>query len=201
MRGRFHELLLLQRHEVVDTEGRVTRELGHFVIVPTSRPSDSVLVGMDLADGFLCCAHCPQKLRLLSLRIHLPVLSIFLDFSHFDHVSLLFISFPFRHFSFLRLEAFVNLIFPSLFWSSPWSVWCLVLRPWFHFAAFFVHRSSSSDAVLIVKRHFILFCVSIQHGIFAVFVLSTAISVLLLLLLHFHRFCWAGFSSILYRKL
>ena len=58
-------------------------------------------------------------------------------------------------------------------------VWCLVLRPGFHFAAFFAHRSSASDSILIAKRHFILLCVSIQHWILAAFILSTAIVVLL----------------------
>ena len=57
-------------------------------------------------------------------------------------------------------------------------VWCMVLRPGFHFAAFFAHRSSGSDASLIPKRHFILLCVSIQHGILTVFILSTAVAVL-----------------------
>ena len=33
-------------------------------------------------------------------------------------------------------------------------VWCMVLRAGFHFAAFFAHRSSGSDAILVVKRHF-----------------------------------------------
>ena len=37
----------------------------------------------------------------------------------------------------------------------------------FHSAAFFAHRSSGSDAILIADRHFILQCVSIQHGIWA----------------------------------
>ena len=54
-----------------------------------------------------------------------------------------------------------------------------MLRLGFHFAAFFAHRSSGSDAILIVKRHFIFLYVSIQHRILASFVLSVAFAVLL----------------------
>ena len=155
-------------------------------------------------------------------------------------MSLFFFSFPFVV---SVSSSFSSHLFFGLFISM--SVWCLVLRPGFHFAAFFVHRSSNCDATLIAKRHFILLCVSIQHGIFAVFILSTAISVLLfiysiqssssisllsisssvssmkdmslswsqsllrqflrrsfcgllLFLLHFHRFRWAGFPSCIF---
>ena len=54
-----------------------------------------------------------------------------------------------------------------------------MLRLGFHSAAFFAHRSPGSDALLIAKRHFNLLCVSIQHGILAAFILSTAVAVLL----------------------
>ena len=86
----------------------------------------------------------------------------------------------FRLFSFLWLEEIVYFIFPFLFWSSHWSA-CLVLgaESGFHFAAFFSHRSSGNDAILIDNRHFNRLCVSIQHGILAAFVFSTAVAVLL----------------------
>ena len=80
-------------------------------------------------------------------------------------------------FSFLWLEEVLYFVFPSLFRSSHSTV-CLVLGPGFHFAAFFVHRSSGNDAILITKRHVVLLCVSIHHEIFAAFILSTAIAVL-----------------------
>ena len=47
---------------------------------PTSRRSGCVRVQLDLAEDIFCCAHCQQMLRLLSLRIHFPLPSIFLDF-------------------------------------------------------------------------------------------------------------------------
>ena len=45
----------------------------------------------------------------------------------------------------------------------------------FHSAAFCAHLSSGSDAVLSVKRRFVLLCVSSQHGILAAFIFSTAV--------------------------
>ena len=70
---------------------------------------------------------------------------------------------------------------PISFFGLPTDlfVWRLVLRPGFHVAAFFVHRSSGSDAILIARCYFILLCVSTQHGILAAFILSMAIAVLL----------------------
>ena len=63
---------------------------------PTSRRSGSVLVELDLAVDFICFVHCQQILRLLSFRMHFPLLSIFLDFfATLIHVSLFFVSFPF----------------------------------------------------------------------------------------------------------
>ena len=53
-----------------------------------------------------------------------------------------------------------------------------MLRPGFHVAAFFTHRSSGNDAILIVKSRLILLCVSIQHGIVAASILSIAVAVL-----------------------
>ena len=44
---------------------------------------------------------------------------------------------------------------------------------------FFVHRSSGSEASLIVKRHFILQCISSKHGILTAFILSITVAVLL----------------------
>ena len=100
-------------------------------------------------------------------------------FCHFDPCVVVLYFIAFRFFSFLWLEEVIYFIFPSLFGlPTGLFVWCSVLRPGFHFVAFFAHRSSGSDAILIVKRHFILLCVSIQHGILAAFILSTAAAVL-----------------------
>ena len=52
-------------------------------IHPTSRRSGSVLVELDLVEDFFCCAHCQRMLRLQSLRIPFPLLSISLDFCNF----------------------------------------------------------------------------------------------------------------------
>ena len=57
----------------------------------------------------------------------------------------------------------------------------LVLWPGFHSAAFLAHVSFGSDVILIANRHFILLCVSIQHGILAAFIRSSASAVLLFL--------------------
>ena len=102
-------------------------------------------------------------------------------FSMFDHsdpcvVVLYFVAF--HLFSFLWLEEFIEFVFPSLFWSSHGLyVWCLMLRPGFHSAAFFAHVSSGSEAGLIAKHHFILLCVSIR--MLAAFILSMAVAVIL----------------------
>ena len=42
-----------------------------------------------------------------------------------------------------------------------------VLNPGFHSVAFLAHRSFGGDAILIANRHFILLCISIEHGILA----------------------------------
>ena len=112
-----------------------------------SRSLGRVLVELDLAEDIFCCAHCPQILRLLSLRFHFPLLSIFLVFcATLIHVSLFFISFPFVSSvsSGLR-KSFIST--PHLLFGLPTGlfVWCLVLRPGFHFAPFFAHRSSGND--------------------------------------------------------
>ena len=86
-------------------------------------------------------------------------------FGHLDTCVVVLYFVAFHLCCFLWLEEFIDFIFPSLFWSSTGLyVWCLMLRPGFHFAAFFAHRSSGIDAILIAKHHFILMCVSIQHG-------------------------------------
>ena len=140
---------------------------------PTSRRSGSVLVELDLVEDLFCCAYCQQMLRLLFLHIRFPLLSIFLD--SFVSISLHFVS----SVSSGLKKSFISS--SHLFSGLPTGlfVWCMVLRPGFHFAAFFAHRSSGSDAILIPKRHVILLCVSIQHGIFTAFILSTAVAVLL----------------------
>ena len=76
----------------------------------------------------------------------------------------------FRRLSFVRLEEFVNLVFPSLFWSSHWSV-CLVLGVLsLSIARLEAMQSSLPDAISFF---------SVQHGISAAFILSMAIAVLL----------------------
>ena len=81
-------------------------------------------------------------------------------------------------FQFPQVWEFVNFIFPSLFRSSHWSV-CLVLgtETWVPFCRFLC--PSLVWKRCIARRHFILLCVSIQHGIVAAFILSIAIAVLL----------------------
>ena len=103
-------------------------------------------------------------------------------FATFIQVSLFLYFVAFRLFSFLSLEEVMYLAFPSLFFSGLATglfLWRMVPRPRFHFAAFFAHRLSGSDAIFIAKRHFILLCVSIQHWILAAFILSAAVAVLL----------------------
>ena len=79
------------------------RDVRHLMFIR----SGSELVELDLAEDFFCCARCQQILRLLSLQIVLYFV-------------------VFRVFSFLKHEEVIYFIFPSLFWSSHWSV-CLVL--------------------------------------------------------------------------
>ena len=55
----------------------------------------------------------------------------------------------------------------------------LALRPGLHSAAFFFHLVSGCEAILIASLHVILLCVSIQHGILAAFIRSSASAVLL----------------------
>ena len=96
------------------------------------------------------------------------------------HVSLFFISLP--SISSVSYGLRNSLISSShLFFGLPTGlyVWCLMLRLGFHSVAFFAHRSSGSDTILIAKRHSILLCAAIQHGILAAFILSTAVAVLL----------------------
>ena len=97
----------------------------------------------------------------------------------FIQVSLFFLSVPFVLSGFLWLQEGHLFRFPHLFvWSSHCSV-CLVLgaEAWVPFCCFLSLSIaySGNDAIFIAKRHFILLCVSTQHGIFAVFILSTAI--------------------------
>ena len=149
----------------------------HQLIFHRFHAVHSVLVELDLVKDLFCCAYCQQILRLLCLHIRFPLLSIFLDFLPLlSRCRCSFIAF--HLFSFLWLEEVINFIFPSLFWSSHWSV-CLVhgSEVWVPFCCF--HRSSGSDAILIAKRHFNLLCVSTQHWILAAFILSTAVAVLL----------------------
>ena len=55
------------------------------------------------------------------------------------------------------------------------------LSPGFYLAAFFVHLASECDAILMANLHFILLWVSIQHGMLAARILSSASRVLLLM--------------------
>ena len=104
----------------------------------------------------------------LQLRTRFPLLSIFLDFQLLDFFlnSLLVLS---SVSSGLR-KSFTSSPHLFFFWSSHCSI-CLVLGAgaWVPLCCFFVHHSSGNDAILVAKRHFILPCVSIQHGIFAIF--------------------------------
>ena len=104
----------------------------------------------------------------------------FSSFATLIHVSLFLISLPFI--SSVSSGLRNSLISSShLFFGLPTGlyVWCLMLRLGFHSTAFFAHLSFGSDAILVAKRHFALLCVSIQHGILASFILSTAEAVLL----------------------
>ena len=67
-----------------------------------------------------------------------------------------------------------------LFLSLPTALHVLifVLNPGFHPAAFLTHRSSGGDAILIANRHFILLCISIEHGILAPLIQSLCLSLL-----------------------
>ena len=98
----------------------------------------------------------------LSIALHLSVFF----FATLIHVSLFFISLPFVASVSSGLRNSLISSSHLFLWSPHWSV-CLVLvpRPGFHFAVFFVHGLSGNDAILIANRHFILLCVSIQHGI------------------------------------
>ena len=97
---------------------------------------------------------------------HTPNCHLSVFFATLIHVSLFFVSFPFV--SSVSSGLRNSLISSShLFFglSTGLFVWCLGPRTGFHFAVVFVHRLSGNDAILIANRHFILLCVSIQHGI------------------------------------
>ena len=67
-------------------------------------------------------------------------------FATLTHESLFFVSLPFV--SSVSSSLRKSFISPShLFFGLPTGlfVWCLVLKPGFHFAAFFAHRSSGSE--------------------------------------------------------
>ena len=68
-----------------------------------------------------------------------------------------------------------------LFFGLPTALHALapMLRPGFHFAAFFVHLVSGCEAILIANIHFIFLCVSIQQGTLAALIFSSASFVLL----------------------
>ena len=107
-----------------------------------------------------CCAPFALGCCLCIFTFH--CFPSFTVFATLIHVSSFFISFPFVVSVSSHLRN--SLISSShLLFGLPTNlfVWYLVLRPGFHFAAFFVHRSSGSDAILIARRHFILLCVSI----------------------------------------
>ena len=68
-----------------------------------------------------------------------------------------------------------------LFLGLPTGLFVLmsVVRLGFDSDAFLDHRSSGRGTILIANLHFIFLCVSIQHGIFAAFICSSASFVLL----------------------
>ena len=91
----------------------------------------------------------------------------------------------------LWLEEVIYFIFPSLFGlPTGLFVWCLVLKPGFHSAAFFAHRSSGSDAALIAQRkfHFYVFQSSME------FWLPSSLQLLELCFFFMSRSCWSEFS-------
>ena len=96
------------------------------------------------------------------------------------HVSLFLVSLPF--FASVSSGLRKSLISSShLFLGLPTTLHVLILalRPGFHSAGFFAHLFSGNDAILIASRHSILLCVSIQHGMLAFFIGSSALAVLL----------------------
>ena len=156
------------------------RDVGHLIFIQLHTDqvacwSDWILrtisAAMQTVNRYCGCCRCV-------LTFHcFPSFSIL---GHFDPCVVVLYFIPFRLFSFLRLQGVVYFIFLSLFGlPTGLFVWCLVLMLWFHFAAFFAHRSSGNDAILIANRQFILLFVSIQHGILAAFIFSTAVAVLL----------------------
>ena len=103
-------------------------DVGHFVVsqfnpVQVSGWSDLMLLWV-----FLCVAHFPHIFLLMSLHSRFPTLTIFQRFLPlwsircFSSCHFLLIGF-----SLFRLEEFVDLIFPSSFWSSYGSVGLCIL--------------------------------------------------------------------------
>ena len=104
--------------------GMWPRDVHHLLFLHFS----SVLVELDLAKDFLCCAHCQRMLRLLSLRTRFPLLSICLDFCHFHPGVIDFQSIAFRLFSFIWLKEVISSSRLFLGLHTGLFVWCMVLR-------------------------------------------------------------------------
>ena len=90
------------------------------------------------------------------MRIHFPLLSIFLDLWPLRstcHCFFILLRFVASVSSSLR-KSFISSSHLFLTLPTGVHVWCLVLRPGFHSAAFFPHRSSGSDAIVIANLQF-----------------------------------------------
>ena len=85
---------------------------------------------LDLADEILCFADCVQTLRLLQLHTRFPFLPIFHELPFISSVS-----------SSLRKSLISSSLLVQGFPTGLY-VLCLTLRPRFHSATLFAHRSS-----------------------------------------------------------
>ena len=115
---------------------------------------------------------------LLQLRIRFSSFSIF---CHFDPCDVVPYFVAFRLFSFPWLEEVTYFIFPSLFWSSRWSV-CLVLGaearvPFCCFLLPIVHLVAMQFSWPSAISFFCVFESSMEHWLLSSF--STAVTVLL----------------------
>ena len=110
----------------------------------------------------------------LSIAFHLSRF-----FATLIHLSLFFILFSFvcSVSSSLR-KSFISSSHLSFGLPIGLFVWCLVLRPRFHLAPCFAHRSSGDHAILIANRHSFVCAFQFSMG-FWLFSLSIASAVLL----------------------
>ena len=89
---------------------------------------------------------------------------------------------PSCFFGFVNLDESVDVILPYFLWPSFYpACFCFNLESRLPFCCFFVHLDSEREAILIANLHFIFLCNSIQHGMLAARILSSASPVLLLI--------------------